>query len=79
MRLIFSRDYHNLFGIDSWQEKWLELCVHMNFNIKIRHNEKIITSGLFDGINADGSLKLKLANNKIINYEHGEISIEGIY
>ena len=51
----------------------------MNLNIKIRHNEKIIETGIFDGINADGSLKLKLSNNKIINYEHGEISIEGIY
>jgi len=66
-------------GIESWEEKWHELCVHMNLNIKIRHNEKIIETGIFDGINADGSLKLKLSNNKIINYEHGEISIEGIY
>ena len=66
-------------GIESWEEKWHELCVHMNLNIKIRHNDKIIETGIFDGINADGSLKLKLSNNKIINYEHGEISIEGIY
>ena len=67
------------YGMDSWQERWHELCVHMNSNIKIKHNEKIIETGFFDGISADGSLQLRLANNKIINYEHGEISIEGIY
>jgi BirA family biotin operon repressor/biotin-[acetyl-CoA-carboxylase] ligase len=66
-------------GIDSWEEKWHELCVHMNLNIKIKHNEKVIETGLFDGINSDGSLILRLPSNKIINYEHGEISIEGIY
>jgi len=67
------------YGMDSWEEKWHELCVHMNLNIKIKHNEKIIEKGLFDGINSDGSLRLRLPSNKIINYEHGEISIEGIY
>lgn len=67
------------YGMDSWEEKWHELCVHMNLNIKIKHNEKIIETGLFDGINSDGSLRLRLPSNKIINYEHGEISIEGIY
>ena len=67
------------YGMDSWEEKWHELCVHMNLNIKIKHNEKIIKTGLFDGINSDGSLRLRLPSNKIINYEHGEISIEGIY
>ena len=51
----------------------------MNLYIKIKHNEKIIETGLFDGINSDGSLRLRLPSNKIINYEHGEISIEGIY
>jgi BirA family biotin operon repressor/biotin-[acetyl-CoA-carboxylase] ligase len=66
-------------GMDSWEKKWHELCVHMNLNIKIKHNEKIIEKGLFDGINSDGSLRLRLPSNKIINYEHGEISIEGIY
>ena len=66
-------------GIASWEEKWHELCVHMNLNIKIKHNEKIIETGLFDGISSDGSLRLRLPSNKIINYEHGEISIEGIY
>jgi len=65
--------------MDSWEEKWHELCVHMNLNIKIKHNEKIIETGLFYGINSDGSLRLRLPSNKIINYEHGEISIEGIY
>ena len=39
----------------------------------------VLSFGVFIGISSDGSLNLKLKDGKIKNYEHGEISIEGIY
>ena len=51
----------------------------MNHEIKVKHNNNIINEGIFLGINADGSLNLKINDNEEIKYEHGEISIEGIY
>ena len=49
------------------------------YEIKIKQNNNIINEGIFLGINADGSLNLKMKNNEEMKYEHGEISIEGIY
>ena len=66
-------------GISDWQELWHKYCVHLNHEIKIKHNNNIINEGIFLGINADGSLNLKINDNEEIKYEHGEISIEGIY
>ena len=47
--------------------------------LNIKQNNKIINEGIFLGINDDGSLNLKMDNNKKTKYEYGEISIEGIY
>ena len=66
-------------GINDWSDKWQDLCVHMGSEIKVKHNNKVIDNGVFIGISSDGSLNLKLKDGKIKNYEHGEISIEGIY
>ena len=66
-------------GISDWQKLWHKHCVHLNHEIKIKQNHNIINEGIFLGINADGSLNLKMKNNEEMKYEHGEISIEGIY
>jgi BirA family biotin operon repressor/biotin-[acetyl-CoA-carboxylase] ligase len=66
-------------GISNWQELWHKHCVHLNYEIKIKQNNKVINEGVFTGINADGSLNLKMNNSKETKYEYGEISIEGIY
>tara|TARA_B100001939_G_scaffold253614_1_gene220601 strand:- start:1 stop:774 length:774 start_codon:yes stop_codon:yes gene_type:complete len=66
-------------GISNWQEQWHAHCVHLNHEIKIKQNNKIINEGIFLGINDDGSLNLIMDNNKKTKYEYGEISIEGIY
>lgn len=66
-------------GFVDWQALWHQRCVHMNHEIKIKQNNKIINKGIFLGINADGSLNLQVKNNYKVRYEHGEISIDGIY
>ena len=66
-------------GISNWQELWHAHCVHLNHEIKIKQNNKVIDEGIFLGVNDDGSLNLKMDNNKETKYEYGEISIEGIY
>ena len=66
-------------GFPDWQTLWHQRCVHINHEIKIKQNDKIINEGTFLGINADGSLNLQMKNNDKVRYEHGEISIDGIY
>ena len=46
---------------------------------QLHQNNKIINEGIFLGINADGSLNLQMRNSDKVRYEHGEISIDGIY
>ena len=67
-------------GMVDWDLKWQEYCIHMRSNIKIKQNNIVIDSGLFNGINKDGSMSLLSDNNKSErNYPYGEISIEGVY
>lgn len=66
-------------GFADWQTLWHQRCVHMNHEIKIKQNNKIINEGTFLGINADGSLNLQTRNSDKVRYENGEISIDGIY
>jgi len=66
-------------GFPDWQTLWHQRCVHINHEIKIKQNDKIINEGTFLGINGDGSLNLQMKNNDTVRYEHGEISIDGIY
>ena len=66
-------------GIDQWVEEWEDLCIHMNSEINIKQNNKIIDSGVFTGINKDGSVKITSKDGNIKKYEFGEISIDGVY
>jgi BirA family biotin operon repressor/biotin-[acetyl-CoA-carboxylase] ligase len=66
-------------GIDQWVEEWEGLCMHMNSEINIKQNNKIIDSGVFTGINEDGSVKVTSIDGNIKKYEFGEISIDGVY
>jgi BirA family biotin operon repressor/biotin-[acetyl-CoA-carboxylase] ligase len=67
-------------GMVDWDLKWQKYCIHMRSNIKIKQNNIVIDSGLFNGINKDGSMSLLSDNNKSErNYPYGEISIEGVY
>ena len=66
-------------GFQDREARWHQRCVHINHEIKIKQNDKIINEGTFLGINADGSLNLQMKNNDIVRYEYGEISIDGIY
>ena len=66
-------------GIDQWVDEWEGLCIHMNSEINIKQNNKIIDSGIFTGINQDGSVKITSKDGNIKKYEFGEISIDGVY
>ena len=65
--------------MDRWVEEWEDLCMHMNSQINIKQNNKIIDSGIFTGINEDGSVKIASKDGNIKKYEFGEISIDGVY
>ena len=65
--------------IHQWVEEWEGLCIHMNSEINIKQNNKIIDSGIFTGINQDGSVKITSKDGNIKKYEFGEISIDGVY
>ncbi len=65
--------------MDQWVEEWEDLCIHMNSQINIKQNNKIIDSGIFTGINEDGSVKIASKDGNIKKYEFGEISIDGVY
>ena len=65
--------------MDRWVEEWEDLCTHMNSQINIKQNNKIIDSGIFTGINEDGSVKIASKDGNIKIYEFGEISIDGVY
>ena len=65
--------------MDQWVEEWEDLCIHMNSQINIKQNNKIIGSGIFTGINEDGSVKIASKDGNIKIYEFGEISIDGVY
>ena len=65
--------------MDQWVEEWEDLCIHMNSQINIKQNNKIIDSGIFTGINEDGSVKITSKDGNIKKYEFGEISIDGVY
>mgnify|MGYP006060245213 FL=1 len=65
--------------MDQWVEEWEDLCIHMNSQINIKQNNKIIGSGIFTGINEDGSVKIASKDGNIKKYEFGEISIDGVY
>ena len=65
--------------MDRWVEEWEDLCMHMNSQINIKQNNKIIDSGIFTGINEDGSVKIASKDGNIKIYEFGEISIDGVY
>ena len=61
-----------------WMDDWNNNCCHMNMMIDIKNNNEIIEQGKFKGINDKGALLLKTRND-LIEFEFGEISIEGIY
>jgi BirA family biotin operon repressor/biotin-[acetyl-CoA-carboxylase] ligase len=65
--------------IHQWVDEWEGLCIHMNSEINIKQNNKIIDSGIFTGINQDGSVKITSKDGNIKKYEFGEISIDGVY
>jgi len=65
--------------IHHWVDEWEGLCIHMNSEINIKQNNKIIDSGIFTGINQDGSVKITSKDGNIKKYEFGEISIDGVY
>ena len=65
--------------IHQWVDEWESLCIHMNSEINIKQNNKIIDSGIFTGINQDGSVKITSKDGNIKKYEFGEISIDGVY
>ena len=62
----------------NWKDIWNKNCVHMNKKIKIASNNKVMHEGIFIGIEDDGSMNLKVANN-VKNFKFGEISIQGVY
>ena len=62
----------------NWKDIWNKNCVHMNKKIKIASNNKVMHEGIFLGIEDDGSMNLKVANN-VKNFKFGEISIQGVY
>ena len=64
-------------GIDSWQETWESKCMHLNKKIVFVREEKAI-EGICKGITSQGHIKLDF-NNKIQEFESGEISIKGVY
>ncbi len=51
----------------------------MNSEINIKQNNEVIDSGIFTGINEDGSVKIISNDGNIKKYEFGEISIDGVY
>jgi BirA family biotin operon repressor/biotin-[acetyl-CoA-carboxylase] ligase len=65
--------------IDQWIKEWENLCIHMNSEINIKQNNEVIDSGIFTGINEDGSVKIISNDGNIKKYEFGEISIDGVY
>ena len=65
--------------IHQWVDEWEGLCIHMNSEINIKQNNKIIDSGIFTGIYQDGSVKITSKDGNIKKYEFGEISIDGVY
>ena len=50
--------------MDQWVEEWEDLCIHMNSQINIKQNNKIIGSGIFTGINAVSYTHLTLPTNR---------------
>ncbi len=64
-------------GVDSWQETWESKCMHLNKKIVFVREEKAI-EGICKGITSQGHIKLDF-NNKIQEFESGEISIKGVY
>ncbi len=64
-------------GIDSWLETWENKCMHLNKKIVFIKEEKEI-EGICKGITSQGHIKLDF-NNKIQEFESGEISIKGVY
>ena len=64
-------------GVDSWLETWESKCMHLNKKIVFIKEEKEI-EGVCKGINSQGHIKLDF-NNKIQEFESGEISIKGVY
>ena len=51
-------------------KKWETKCAHMNKNIKF-HNNKIITNGIFKGINKNGAAIINIHGNKKIIFGGG--------
>ena len=64
-------------GIDSWLETWESKCMHLNKKIVFIKEEKEI-EGVCKGITNQGHIKLDF-NNKMQEFESGEISIKGVY
>ena len=64
-------------GFDSWLQTWESKCIHLNKKIVFIKEEKEI-EGICKGITSEGHIKLHF-NNKIQEFESGEISIKGVY
>jgi BirA family biotin operon repressor/biotin-[acetyl-CoA-carboxylase] ligase len=66
-------------GYPDWKAQWEKRCMHKNAEIKIiSNNQKEEITGIFKGINEEGSMILQTSNGlKLIN--SGECSIKGIY
>ena len=69
--------YYQERGIDSWLQTWESKCIHLNKKIVFIKEEKEI-EGICKGITSEGHIKLNF-NNKIQEFESGEISIKGVY
>ena len=64
-------------GVDSWQETWESKCMHLNKKIVLLGKKKQLKV-FVKGITSQGHIKLDF-NNKIQEFESGEISIKGVY
>ena len=74
----FIRFYDD--GLKTWVDDWEKACMHINSEINIKHQDKIIDSGKFIGINMKGGLKIiSNSSGQLKEYGYGEISIDGVY
>ena len=65
-------------GMKNWHKDWENLCIHLNQDIEVLENNKIINQGIFIGIDDDGSAIVKNENG-YTNYNTQLISIKGVY
>lgn len=59
-------------GFAGLREEWLDQAAGLNMAIKVRLPKETL-EGVFDGLEADGALRLRLANNSIKVIHSGEV------